>query len=149
VTEEARFDKDVRLALYRFFVDRGRAPIPAELADQLRAEPVDVETALQRLADAHAIVLAPGSTYVWMANPLSAIPTPFPVETRGREWFGNCIWDALGIVAMLGDEGHVRTWCPDCGDAMSLEVRDGEVAGEGLIHFAVPAAQWWEDIGFT
>jgi hypothetical protein len=37
-----------------------------------------------------------------MAMPLSAIPTPFQVEVGGRHFFGNCIWDALGIVAMLG-----------------------------------------------
>lgn len=142
-------DNEVRLALYRFFVDRGRAPAPPEIAGAVGASLVDVEAALQRLADAHVIVLAPGSTYVWMANPLSAIPTPFRVETQGRKWFGNCIWDALGIVAMLGDDGDVQTWCPDCGESMSLQVRGGEVSGEGIIHFAVPAARWWEDIGFT
>lgn len=149
MTHDASFDNEVRLALYRLFIDRGRAPVPAEIARELGEPLVDVEASLQRLADAHVIVLASGSTYVWMANPLSAIPTPFRVEMQGREWFGNCIWDALGIVAMLGDDGDVQTWCPDCGDEMSLAVRAGEVAGEGLIHFAVPAARWWEDIGFT
>ena len=149
MTDDATFDNEVRLALYRLFVDRGRAPIPTEIARELGEPLVDVEASLQRLADAHVIVLASGSTYVWMANPLSAIPTSFRVETQGREWFGNCIWDALGIVAMLGDDGDVQTSCPDCGDEMSLAVRAGEVSGEGLVHFAVPAARWWEDIGFT
>lgn len=147
--DESSFDNDVRLELYRFFVERGRAPVAAEIASELDGPVTDVEASLRRLADAHVIVLAPGTSYVWMANPLSAIPTPFRVETEGRELFANCIWDALGTVAMLGDEGRVHTWCPDCGEAISLEVRDGEVSGDGLIHFAVPAARWWENIGFT
>jgi hypothetical protein len=33
---------------------------------------------------------------------------------------------------------------------MSLEIRDGSLEpSEGVIHFAVPAARWWEDIGAT
>ncbi len=27
--------------------------------------------------------------------------------------------------------------------------RDGAVAGDAVFHVAVPAARWWEDIGFT
>jgi hypothetical protein len=34
---------------------------------------------------------------------------------------------------------------------LRLEVRDGalEEPSEGVIHFAVPAARWWDDIGST
>lgn len=103
-----------------------------------------------RLAEGHFLVLAPGTPYVWMANPLSAIPTPFPVEVGGRTWFGNCIWDALGVVAMLGGTGTVTTWCPDCGEHLSVSVEDNRLSsGEGVVHFAVPAAHWWDDIGFN
>lgn len=147
--DDARFDNEIRLALYRFFVEHGRPPVPAEVAASTGHSQHEVEAALERLAGAHVIVLAPGTPYIWMANPLSAIPTPFQVDARGREWFGNCIWDALGIVAMLGDEGGVRTPCPDCGEPLALAVRGGQISGTGIIHFAVPAARWWEDIGFT
>jgi hypothetical protein len=84
------------------------------------------------------------------AEPLSAIPTPFRVEIGGRRFFGNCIWDALGVVAMLGGTGTVRTWCPDCHEQMSVAVAENRLAaGEGVVHFAVPAAHWWDDIGFN
>jgi hypothetical protein len=96
------------------------------------------------------LVLAPGTPYIWMAQPLSAIATPFRVETGGRHFFGNCIWDALGIVAMLDSTGTVTTWCPDCHAQISVTVTENQLAsGEGVVHFAVPAAQWWDDIGFT
>ena len=33
---------------------------------------------------------------------------------------------------------------------MTLEIRGGALADrEGIIHFAVPAHHWWDNIGFT
>jgi hypothetical protein len=108
--------------VYRFFVDQGRPPVAAEVAEALGSDQGAVEEALRRLAAGHVFALAPGTTSIWMANPLSAIPTPFPVEIGGRTWFGNCIWDGLGVIAMLGGTGTVRKRCPDCGVRMSISV---------------------------
>ena len=147
---EQKLDTAVRLEVYRFFVDHGRPPVPSEIAEVLGTDQASVEDSLQRLANGHVLVLAPGTPYIWMANPLSAIPTPFSVESAGRTWFGNCIWDALGVVAMLGGTGTVRTWCPDCHSRLVVSVEGNHVTfGEGVVHFAVPAAHWWDDIGFN
>ena len=147
---EHTLDTAVRVELYRFFVAEGRPPVPAEVAEALGTDQASAEDSLRRLAGAHVLVLAPGSRYIWMANPLSAIPTSFRVEIGGRRFFGNCIWDALGIVAMLGGTGTVTTWCPDCHEVMSVKIAENRLAsGEGVVHFAVPAARWWDDIGFT
>lgn len=147
---EQSLDNAVRLEVYRFFVDQGRPPVAAEVAEALGSDQGAVEEALRRLAAGHVFALAPGTMSIWMANPLSAIPTPFPVEIGGRTWFGNCIWDGLGVIAMLGGTGTVRTWCPDCDERMSVSIeRSRLVLGEGVVHFAVPAARWWDDIGFT
>jgi Alkylmercury lyase len=144
------FDTEVRLAVYRSFVERARPPVPAEVASELNTDQRSVEEAFRRLGDRHVLVLAPGTPYVWMANPFSAIPTPFRVEARGRTYFGNCIWDGLGIVVLLGGSGAVQTSCPDCGEPQRVVVDDGDlVAGEGTVHYAVPAAHWWDDIGFN
>lgn len=144
------FDTQVRLHVYRHFVDTGHPPTPLETARELGAEPAQVEAALQRLHEARALVLLPGRYYVWMANPLSAVPTEFRVEAGGRDYWGNCIWDALGVLAMLAADGRVKTRCPDCGDRLELEVRDGELQpSETRVHFLVPARRWWEDIGHT
>ena len=143
-------DGDVRVAVYRLFERLGRAPAPAELAQDLGLTQAAVEDALRRLADDHLLVLAPGTPYIWMANPLSALPTAYSVTARGRTWFANCIWDALGVIAMFGGDGAAATWCADCGDELTVQVADNEiVAGEGVVHFAVPAARWWDDIGFN
>ena len=144
------FDREIRLAVYRLFVDLGRAPVPGEIAKAVSADPPRVEDALRRLHDAHVLVLAPGTPYVWMANPLSALPTPYRATVDGKRLWGNCIWDALGIVAMLGGDGRVDALCPDCAEELTLEVRDGELVDSShVVHYAVPAAHWWDDIGFN
>jgi hypothetical protein len=148
--DQEAFDRDVRLRLYGRFVETGRPPSAAETAEALGVAPGEVESAYRRLHDERVIVLHPGTTEVWMANPLSAVPTPFSVEAGGRSFFGNCVWDALGVVAMLGGTGRVTTTCPDCGDPLALQVREGSLfAGDGLVHYEVPARRWWDDIGYT
>ena len=143
-------DTDVRLHLMERFLADGRPPSVAETAAGLDASEQDVAAAYRRLEDARVIVLAPGTLEVWMANPLSAVPTPFPVETERGTFYGNCVWDALGIPAMLGCDGTIAASCADCGAPLPLRVRGGELRdGEGIAHFAVPAARWWDNIGYT
>lgn len=143
-------DPEVRAEVYRGFVDRGRAPVAAEIGDRLDMSQGDVEQALYRLAEQHLLVLAPGTPYVWMANPFSALPTAYSVAAGDRQWFGNCIWDALGILALVGSDGTVSTRCADCGEPLTVDIRDGDVTSRpGVVHYAIPAAQWWDDIGFN
>ncbi len=141
-------DSTLRLRIYDEIVRTSEAPSVAALASDFAASPSDVRAALRRLHDAHMLVLQP-SGEVLMANPFSAVPTPFVTEASGRRWFGNCIWDALGILATLHSDGRVLASCGCCGDAMALAVRDGVLAGDGIIHFALPARRWWDDIVFN
>lgn len=144
-------DNRVRLHIYECFVADGRPPSAAETAEALGIVPSEAEDAYRRLEEARVIVLAPGTTNVWMANPLSAVPTRFRVVTDdGRSWWGNCVWDGLGVLAMVGADGMVDTSCPDCGERIELRVEEGKLEPvDAVIHFAVPAARWWENIAFT
>jgi hypothetical protein len=147
----ASFDRAVRLAVYRTIVADGVPPTPEELAAELGVATTDVGSSLRRLADGHVFVLRPETSSIWMAAPFSAIPTPFEVTVGDRRYFANCIWDALGIPACLHADAQIDTSCPDCSESMRLEVRDGALRepADGVIHFAIPAARWWEDIGAT
>jgi hypothetical protein len=143
-------DRDVRLFVYERFLADGRPPTAGEVAAGLALAEGEVEASFARLEAGHVLVFAPGTHSIWMANPLSAFPTPFRVETPRGDYWGNCIWDAFGVVAMLGGDGVVRTSCADCGDAMTLTVaRDDLQPAEGVAHFAVPARNWWDNIGYT
>ena len=148
--DTAALDRDVRLAVSRTFIDEEAPPTVDELAAQLGTDTYSIEASLHRLEDAHMLTLVPGTSSVWMAFPFSAVPTPFEVRVGDRRYFGNCIWDALGISVCLHADATIDSSCPDCSEPLHLEVRDGSLLpAEGVIHFAVPAARWWEDIGAT
>lgn len=143
-------DLKVRHLTYQLFVDRGRAPTAAEVAEEADLPLSDVLAGWRRLHDAHALVLNAARTDLLMANPFSAVPTSFRVHAAGRWWYGSCAWDSFGICAALHVDGRIETSCPDCGEALAVEVRDGRPDDESLLfHCLVPAARWWDDIVFT
>ena len=85
-----------------------------------------------------------------MAAPFSAVATPFRVDAAGRNWFANCAWDAFGICAALHVDGRIETVCPDCAEPIVVTVSDRRPDDATLVfHCLVPAARWWDDIGYT
>jgi hypothetical protein len=144
-------DGDIRLHILRELVARGTAPSVADTARALGVPDAEAGEAYDRLAASRVIVLRPGTRDVLMAAPLSAVPTPHVVRLPdGRSRYGNCVWDALGLLAMMASDGDVDTRCHDCGARLELSVRDGEMApSDAVVHFAIPAARWWDDIVFT
>jgi hypothetical protein len=144
-------DLRIRNHAYSSFVASGRAPRPAEAGSDLGLDEQEVADAYRRLHEAHALVLQPGTTEIRMLNPFSAVETPHRVEAGGRSWHANCAWDALGIPAALHADARIESACPDCGERLELEVRDGALVrgAELLVHFVVPARRWWDDIVFT
>jgi hypothetical protein len=142
-------DLELRNATYRRFVELGRAPTVVEVAGTVRRSIEDVRAGWRRLHDTHALVLDAAGE-IRMANPFSAVPTAFRVEADGREWYANCGWDAFGIGAALHVDSSFETLCPDCDEPLRIDVRDGRPGRQDLVfHILVPAAQWWDDIGFT
>ena len=143
-------DIAVRAAVYEGVISGGTIPTVDALTRQLARSHSDVQESLERLATAKALVLQRESREVMMANPFSAVPTSFAVHMGDRLYFGNCIWDALGIAAMMQADARVESSCGCCSEAMSLVVENGELQPVGaVIHFAIPAARWWNDIVYN
>ena len=144
-------EKRVRLFIYEFVIENDRCPTLNEIAETARESPLATAEILQRLSDVHhTIVLSPGSSNVWLADPFAALPTPYPVYAGDNHWFGMCVWDALGILALTRRGGRAPTLCPTSGTRLELVVESGDlIRDDGVVHFAVPASQWWRDIGFT
>jgi alkylmercury lyase-like protein len=134
-------DEEIRFRIFDSALTTGRVPQREEIGC--------AQADLQRLADAHVVVLDEHGA-IRMAMPWSAVPTPFPVHSGEYSAFGNCIWDALGILAMKHADGVVESACACCGEAMPVHIRDSELQEHvGVIHFGVPARRWWDDIVFT
>lgn len=144
-----RFDARLRLYVYRQMLRRGRCPTVAEIAKGTTSAVPKVRASLARLSESHAFMLQENGE-LWRVAPFSAIPTAFPVTIGKRTWFGNCIWDALGIPAMLGKNARVGAACGCCNLAMPIEIRSGKLTtADAVIHIAVPACDWYKDVVFT
>ena len=141
----------VRLAVLERTIASGQVPTAGEIASELDLPLAAAQEAFLKLGEGHVFVCEPGDpSRLRMANPFSAVPTPFRVSARGGSYHGNCVWDALGIVSLLGGEGTVETTCPDCSEPLRLRVSDGKlVEAAGVVHFGMPARHWWDDIVFT
>lgn len=129
----------------------GNVPTAGEIAADLDLPQPMVEEAFARLGESHVFVPeARDRSRLRMANPFSAVPTRFRVSARGGSYYGNCVWDALGIVSLLGGEGSVDTKCPDCDEPLTLAVRGGRLEPvDAVVHFGIPARLWWVDIVHT
>ena len=135
--------------VYREMIRTGKAPSVRAIGSGLKVSVSKIRESLGRLSASHAFMMQEDGE-LWRVAPFSAIPTAFPVRAGKRSWFGNCIWDALGIPAALGQDAIIDAPCGDCGEPMHLEVRGSKlVRSEGVVHFAVPAHHWWDNIGFT
>lgn len=136
------FDRQVRAQIYRLLVNGSKHVGSHSLAASRGWDPDEVAAALRRLDSEHRIALMPETDRVWMAHPFSGVETAHSSSVGDRSWFANCAWDALAILALMGD-GTARS-----GDT-AWEVRRGVVEPNHVIHLQVPVRRFWEDIGFT
>jgi hypothetical protein len=142
-------DARLRSFVFDHLVRTGRAPLIAEMAKGLRCSLSEINLALDHLCATHAFIRAENGE-IWRAAPFSAVPTAFVTRVGKLSWWGNCIWDALGILTALHRDGIVLASCGCCNAGMMLHVKRETIQEkEGLIHFAVPARHWYDDVAFT
>jgi hypothetical protein len=145
------FETTVKLNIYETIASTTRVPNTFEVAQALDAPLEEVQTAFDGLHKKRLLVPEPGDpSRIRMAPPFSGIETPFQVNVGGKLFYGNCAWDALGIAAALHADASVHTADAHSGEPIILEIRNGQpIPQPCVIHFAVPAARWWEDIVYT
>jgi Alkylmercury lyase len=141
----------VKVAVFDHFVTTTHAPTVADIATRLNVSTDTVQKAFDALDKQQLIVLEPGDpSRIRMASPFSAIPTTFKVTIGAKMYFANCVWDSLGIPAALHQDGMVRAQDGHTREPMNLVIRDGSPKPTPcVIHFAVPAAHWRDDVIYT
>ena len=141
----------IKLAIYDAFATSGKAPRVSDVAKQLDLRIEDVQAAFDELHKQRLLVPEPGDrTRIRMAPPFSGIETSFRVTIDKRTYFAPCAWDMLGIPAALHQDAVIHASDGHTGEPMTIVVRDGAPMPEPcVIHFAVPAAHWWDDIIYT
>jgi Alkylmercury lyase len=140
----------VRAQIYDAFLREGTPPSVDELALTLKADVPTVKALLRQLHNQHQIVLGNDSELI-AAHPFSNVPMPFEVQFGNVRTRGFCIWDALGIAAMSGQDSSIDTTCAFCLHHIHLEVIRGHlvIEREYVAQFLVPAQRMWDDVKFT
>ena len=144
------FDTQIKRAIYQHFAETGRRPSPGEVAERAGSDVQSVLEGYPRLRAQRVLVLEPDGSSIRMAPPFSGVPTQHVVIVDGRQYFANCAWDSLGVIAALHQPGEVHSRCEQSGESLQLAVGlDGPAPSTWLFHCLVPAAKWWDDIVFT
>ena len=145
------FDTAVKLNIYETIARTTQPPTSTEVAKALTAPLQEVEAAFDQLHKKRLLVPEPGDpSRIRMAPPFSGVETAFRVNVQGKVYYANCVWDALGIAAALHEDAVIEASDGQTGEPMTLTVKDGKPIPQSCaIHFAVPAARWWEDIIYT
>jgi alkylmercury lyase-like protein len=145
------FETAVKLHVYDTLARTAHAPTTFEAAAALGATVERVAGAYQSLHRKRLLVPEPGDpSRIRMAPPFSGVPTAFRVRVGALTYHAPCAWDSLGIPAALHREAVVEAVDGSSGEPMRLVVdTTGPRPEPCVIHFAVPAARWWEDIIHT
>ena len=82
-------DLDVRYYIYQTFAKHTSPPTVGQVAEHFGLSKAEVQQALDRLAEAHQVALAPGTHNIWMAHPFSGVKTDFTARVGHKEYWGN------------------------------------------------------------
>lgn len=143
------FDTELKKAIYSHVSETTKAPSVFEMSTALGAQAREIHEGYQRLADRRVLVLEADGETIRMAPPFSGIPTQHRVRVGDKEYFANCSWDALGIPAALHEDAEIYSRCEQSKQPIHIVVEGRPFPVQCVAHFAVPAAQWWEDIVYT
>lgn len=140
----------MRHRIYQGLARTGAPPSLDELARDLDLTEEDARATLRELGDRHAVTLTEDGDAVQMANPFSAVPTPFHVHADGVDYWANCAWDMLGVPAALDADATIQAVYASDDAPVELRVENGRVLGApGIVHFEKPFRTWYDDIHDT
>ena len=143
-------DEEVRSALTRLIARFGYAPSAEVIAEEIGISAAGVGEALERLHEAHALLLHPNSHRPWVVHPFALAPGSCWVDTPDRGYWANCLYCGLGIAAALRSDANITTRFGGEADTVVYEVRDGELVDpQGLFHLSTPVVHWWNNVIFA
>ena len=141
---------EIRAFVYDHFKETTQPPSVEDTAARFDLTNDETVSAYEELHQRHAFFLDPGTHNILMANPFSAVETPFKVNVNNKTYFANCAWDSLGIPAALHSDAQIEAACSQSGQPIQLNIKDGKVSSsDAMVHFLVPFYEWYNDLVFT
>lgn len=148
VLEEA--DEALRGFLTRLVSELGHAPRLPTLAREAGQSDDEVAERLRRLADAHALLLHPGTVRPWAVHPFALAPGSCWVKTAAKGYWANCLYCAFGIAAALRCDAIVTTRLGGEEETVTYRIaNDGVTPADHLFHLSTPPRTWWDNVVFA
>lgn len=131
-------------------IDNGFAPTLDNITNFFTSSQQEVIKALQELQNYHGVVLHPNEPKIWVVHPFSLAPTNFYVQTKKRQWWGNCAWCSLGIAALLNEDVKITTTVGAETKQVEINIVNGDVQEKNyFIHFPIPMKNAWDNVIYT
>ncbi len=142
--------KTLRKYVFDHFYENTTAPTLEEAMKEFGLSRKEAFARLQQLEADHHILFVPGTQRILMANPFSAVNTPFRDYIGGRRYFANCAWDTVSMHVMLGKDTRVESYCHHCAEPIGILLSEGKVVSsipkEPQIFLSVPVAKWYDNL---
>jgi len=140
----------VRKFIFDHFYENTTAPTVEEAMARFGMARRDAFETFQGLESDHHILLVPGTQRILMANPYSAVATPFRVFAGKRRYFANCAWDTVSMHVMLDTDARVESFCHHCAEPIEISLSNGVVTSctpkNPLIFLSMPVARWYDNL---
>lgn len=143
-------DHQVRSALTQRIADLGHAPTNEALALQLGLSLDDLEASLQRLHQAHALLLHPHACRPWVVHPFALSAGSCWVQTARFGYWANCLYCGFGVAAALRCDAEITTRLGGEGETVRYVIENGAPhETSDVFHLSTPVAQWWDNVIFA
>jgi Alkylmercury lyase len=147
MNEERRLDSAIHYYLVRGLIDDGFAPDIAKLQEMVAADAASVAEALKQLEASHSLLCHPGHTAPWVIHPFSLSPTATWVQAGKLGWWAPCIWCALGVGVLVGEDVVIHSRIGGESENLGIHVTGGIVRENNIVtHFAVPLRDAWGNV---
>ena len=131
------------------YVEAGLAPHYVEIAQKLEWPTDQARAVLHDVAGMGLpLWLHPGTDLIASFAPFSSLPTLYRISIDGAaHGYAQCGLESLAVSWLFpGREVRVDSLCPDCGEPISLAMRDGELLSispdSTVAHINVAVSKW-------
>jgi hypothetical protein len=142
--------RSVRKFIFDQFYETASPPVLEEIMERFSVPRVEAFALLKAVEADHHILLVPGTQRILMANPYSAVTTPFRVYADGKRYFANCAWDTVSMHVMLDMGADIESYCHHCAEHLRISLDHGKLLSsstpEPTIFLSVPVSKWYDNL---
>ena len=142
--------KVLRKYIFDHFYEHSTAPTLEETMQKFGLSREDAFAGFKQLQADHHILLVPGTQRILMANPYSAVTTPFRDYIGDKVYFANCAWDTVSMHVMIARATRIESYCHHCAEPITISLNDGKVVSslprDPLIFLSMPVARWYDNL---